>query len=44
LSGPNDGYGFSASVDPHAPLDEHVCSIRSFLAQVNPETGYIGDD
>lgn len=43
LSGPNPGYGFSsASSDgsdhTQADLEE---SIRSFLAQVDPATGYI---
>lgn len=43
LSGPNPGYGFSsASSDgsdrTQAELEE---SIRGFLAQVDPATGYI---
>jgi hypothetical protein len=43
LSGPNPGYGFSsASSDgadrTRAELEE---SIRGFLAQVDPATGYI---
>jgi hypothetical protein len=44
VSGRNTGYGFSASVDSRAPLDEHRLSIRSFLAQVDPNTGYIEDN
>jgi len=44
LSGPNQGYGYSESGSPGRPLDEHRDSIRAFLAQIDPETGYIADD
>jgi hypothetical protein len=44
LSGPNDGYGFSSSADPGASVEEHLVSIRSFLAMVDPITGYIEAD
>ena len=44
LSGPNDDYGFSSSVEPGAPLEEHVFSIRTFLSMVDPTTGYIEAD
>jgi hypothetical protein len=44
LSGPNAGYGFTSSGPPDRPLDEHREAIRSFLAQVDPATGYLGDD
>ncbi|HET6652276.1 MAG TPA: hypothetical protein VFH10_06505 [Nocardioides sp.] len=42
LSGPNPGYGFSASptVDD---LEQHHANIRTFLSMIDPETGYIGD-
>ncbi|WBQ06785.1 hypothetical protein [Kribbella sp. CA-293567] len=43
LSGPNPGYGFSSKTSdgsPHSQTDL-VESIRSFLAQVDPATGYI---
>jgi hypothetical protein len=43
VSGPNPGYGFSAATSDGSRLDalqlEDV--IRNFLAQVDPETGYI---
>ncbi len=44
LSGPNEGYGFSTSAPPNVPLGEHRDSIRVFLAQIDPATGYIEDD
>jgi hypothetical protein len=44
LSGPNEDYGFSTSAPPNVPLEEHRESIRVFLAQIDPATGYIGDD
>lgn len=28
---------------PPPTIDEHHESIRNFLSQINPETGYIGD-
>lgn len=49
-SGPNDNYGFGSGPvrtvgDPTATyfktLDEHRSSISDFLADVNPETGYL---
>jgi hypothetical protein len=43
LSGPNPGYGFSQSPTPNMSRDEHRENIRSFLAQVDPSTGYIED-
>lgn len=52
-SGPNEGYGFGGGParvagDPLAQLppdtvDDHRESIRGFLRQINPQTGYIGD-
>ncbi len=41
LSGPNRGYGFGVSPAPELSLDEHRENIRSFLAMVDPNTGYI---
>ena len=42
-SGPNDGYGFtSASYDGQSRSEDELReSIRIFLAQVDPATGYI---
>jgi hypothetical protein len=42
-SGPNPGYGFSsASSDRRASTTaDHTEVIRSFLSQIDPETGYI---
>jgi hypothetical protein len=44
LSGPNDGYGFGSSGLPIRSAEEHRESIRIFLAQIDPATGYIGPD
>lgn len=44
LSGPNDGYGFGSSATPDRSMEAHRRSIRTFLAQIDPATGYIGDD
>ena len=44
LSGPNEGYGFGSSGTPNRPVQEHRDSIRAFLAMIDPDTGYIGDD
>jgi hypothetical protein len=44
LSGPNEGYGFGESPTPNRSLEEHRESIRIFLAQVDPATGYIEQD
>ncbi|MDG6103686.1 hypothetical protein Daura_24795 [Dactylosporangium aurantiacum] len=44
LSGPNPGYGFGVSPTPDPSLDEHLEHIRGFLAQIDPATGYLGDD
>jgi hypothetical protein len=43
LSGPNDGYGFGSSGSAARSAREHRESIRTFLAQIDPATGYIGD-
>ena len=44
LSGPNMGYGFGSSGPPNRSVEEHRESIRAFLAMIDPNTGYIGDD
>jgi hypothetical protein len=44
LSGPNKGYGFSESPTLNQSLEAHRESIRNFLAQIDPTTGYIEDD
>jgi hypothetical protein len=44
LSGPNEGYGFASSATPNQSMEEHRESIRTFLAMIDPNTGYIGDD
>ena len=44
LSGPNKDYGFGSSGTPSRPVEEHRESIRAFLAMIDPNTGYIGDD
>lgn len=44
LSGPDKGYGFGSSATPDRPVEEHRDSIRAFLAMIDPDTGYIGDD
>ena len=43
LSGRHPGYGFSGRRSDHGDgmTAEHEEAIRSFLAQVNPVTGYI---
>jgi hypothetical protein len=44
LSGPNKGYGFASGGAPNRSMEEHRESIRVFLAMIDPNTGYIGDD
>ncbi|MGY2872999.1 hypothetical protein ACVW00_000189 [Marmoricola sp. URHA0025 HA25] len=44
LSGPNEGYGFTVSPTVGQSLEEHRECIRGFLAQIDPATGFIGDD
>lgn len=43
ISGPNPGYGFSAS-PTSGSVEQHRVSIRSFLSMIDPTTGYIEDD
>jgi hypothetical protein len=44
LSGPNKGYGFGSRGTPNRPVEEHRESTRAFLAMIDPNMGYIGDD
>ena len=44
LSGPNKGYGFASGGTPNRPVEEHLESIRVFLAMIDANTGYIRDD
>jgi hypothetical protein len=44
LSGPNKGYGFGSSGPPNRPPEDHREHIRTFLAMIDPHTGYIGPD
>ncbi len=44
VSGPNKGYGFGSSGTPSRPVEEHREHIRGFLAMIDPNTGYIGDE
>ena len=44
LSGPNKGDGFASSGTLKRPVEEHREHIRVFLAMIDPNTGYIGDD
>ena len=44
LSGPNKGYGFGSSGPPNRSVEEHGESIHAFLAMIDRNTGYIGDD
>ena len=44
LSGRNKGYGFAASGTPNRSVEEHRENIRVFLAMIDPNMGYIGDD
>jgi hypothetical protein len=43
LSGPNEGYGFGTARSDSGTMSEGEIetSIRDFLAQVDPKTGYI---
>jgi hypothetical protein len=44
-SGPNPGYGFTSGARgaSGAPVSVLADAIRNFLAQIDPRTGYIGD-
>ena len=44
-SGPHPGYGFSVSAGGRGVCDVDALErlARSFLAQIDPKTGYLGD-
>jgi hypothetical protein len=42
-SGPNEGYGYGSSASPDRPQDEHIASIRGFLRDIDPATGYLAE-
>jgi pimeloyl-ACP methyl ester carboxylesterase len=44
ISGQNPGYGFSSGRSDGGPstMVDHEAAIRTFLSQLDPETGYIG--
>jgi hypothetical protein len=43
LTAPNPGYGFTSTSSDGSPLDETqmTVAIAEFLAEVNPETGFL---
>ena len=42
LTGPNPGYGFGSS-GPQLTMEGHKTAIRSFLADIDPDTGYLSE-
>ncbi len=44
LSGPNPGYGFGTSGAAGLTVEQHRAHIRDFLAQIDPSTGFLGED
>lgn len=46
LTGPNADYGFAGGTNPPSELtdDDHIEAIRDFLAEIDPETGYLSED
>ena len=43
-SGPNPGYGCTSSGPSELTEEEHVSSVRDFLAGIDPTTGHLGPD
>ena len=45
VSGPAPGYGFRSAGDEGLTrsAEEHVQSVRMFLADIDPETGHLSD-
>ncbi len=37
------GYGYGSSASPDRPQDEHIASIRGFLRDIDPATGYLAE-
>ncbi|GAA2850117.1 hypothetical protein Acy02nite_33240 [Actinoplanes cyaneus] len=44
LTGPNPGYGFSASPTADLSVEQHTAMVRDFLSAIDPATGYLADD
>ena len=42
LTGPNPGYGFGSSA-PQQSNEDHTTAIRYFLADFDPDTGYLSE-
>ena len=42
-SGPNPQYGFTSARSDRRTIAEHEEAIRGFLAEIDPETGYLAD-
>ena len=44
-SGPNSDYWFMTSMYPHGEMTDEliIASIHDFLAEIDPETGYLAD-
>ena len=45
VSGPNPDYGFVTSIYPqgHMTDEQIIASIHDFLAEIDPETGYLAE-
>ena len=45
ISGPNPDYGFMTSIYPDGEMTDEqiIASIHDFLAEIDPETGYLAD-
>jgi hypothetical protein len=41
LTGPNAGYGFGSSGPFEEDDDQHTATIRNFLSNIDPATGYL---
>ncbi|UMG93165.1 hypothetical protein [Nocardioides sp. TF02-7] len=44
LTGPDPDYGFSSSPTTGWTAHQHVANIRDFLSQIDPATGYLGEE
>ncbi|MBP3949434.1 hypothetical protein [Corynebacterium sp. Marseille-P3884] len=46
LTGANPGYGFAGGTYPPSTLtdEDHIEAIRDFLADIDPNTGYLSED
>jgi hypothetical protein len=45
VSGPNAGYGFVSASSDGGPISDRwlVAQIKDFLAEIDPDTGYLTD-